>query len=143
MNGRDGRETADAVIYVRSAVDPDGSVVARQEAACRQFCASGGLPVVGVCRDIGPGGDSARLAGWEGLAARVRAGEVATVVVWTVDRLARSRSRLVELLGLLDACGVRLLTVRDGFDSAAMSGRTAGGVLTTAGDVGMRVGGVA
>jgi DNA invertase Pin-like site-specific DNA recombinase len=143
MTGRDGRRTVDVVIYVRSAVDPDGTVLARQEAACRAFCTSRGLPVADVCRDIGPGAGSTRLVGWEGLAARVRCGEVGTVVVWTVDRLARSRSRLVELLGLLDAHGVRLLAVRDGIDSAAASGPTVGGTLAAAVDVRTRVGGAA
>jgi len=52
---------------------------------------------------------------------QLRDGDV--LVVWKLDRLARSMKHLIELVGRLDALGVGFVSVQDGIDTSTPAGR--------------------
>ena len=53
----------------------------------------------------------------------VRSGRVGTVVVWRLDRLGRTAGQTITFLDELNAAGVRFVSLRDGVDTSAASGR--------------------
>jgi len=73
-------------------------------------------------RDTMTGATFAR-PGIEHLEQAVRAGHVETIVVWRLDRLGRTAVQTLAFLALLDDLGVRLISIRDGFDAGSATGR--------------------
>lgn len=65
------------------------------------------------------------------LLADVRAGRVARVVVWRLDRLGRTAAGLMALLEELQRLGVGLVSLRDGFDLSTPVGRLLAGFLAS------------
>ena len=53
---------------------------------------------------------------WIRLEAVIRAGKVARIVVWRLDRLGRTASGLITLFDKLVSRKVYLVSIRDGFD---------------------------
>jgi site-specific DNA recombinase len=52
-----------------------------------------------------------------------KAGKISTVVVYKLDRLARSLTNLIELVGLFQESNITFVSVKDGFDMTCASGR--------------------
>lgn len=115
-----------AAIYVRLSRDRVGeTATARQEADARALAAARGFTVAEVFSDVDL---SAYRAGvvrpaYERMLAAARAGELDAVVVWKVDRLARSLREFVRVTELLDAEGVALVSVNESLDTSSPMGR--------------------
>lgn len=121
-----------ADIYGRISDDRDGdrAGVARQIPDCLNFCLRHGIEVDGefVDNDISAsrkkGGRSRPRPAYLELYARIKAGVTTTVVVWHLDRLYRNMRELEELIDLVEATQVRILTVSGGqFDLNTSDGR--------------------
>lgn len=69
--------------------------------------------------------------GWEKLWADVTAGKVKRIVIWRLDRLGRMAGKMIQLLEELDQLGVKLLSLRDGFDPSTPTGRLTRNVLAS------------
>jgi DNA invertase Pin-like site-specific DNA recombinase len=69
--------------------------------------------------------------GWEALEADMRAGRVARLVVWRIDRLGRTAAGLTALFEELSRRGVGLVSVRDGFDFETPAGRLMANLLAS------------
>jgi DNA invertase Pin-like site-specific DNA recombinase len=69
--------------------------------------------------------------GWSKLAADMKAGKLAAVVVWRLDRLGRTARGLTALFDELRAASVNLVSLRDGLDLATPAGRLMANVLAS------------
>jgi len=67
--------------------------------------------------------------GWNRLEADMRAGKVATLVCWRLDRLGRTASGLTALFEELTARKVNLVSLKDGVDLSTPTGRMIANVL--------------
>ena len=117
---------AAAAIYVRQSVDTEqSSSIEAQEKACRALASAKGLPVLGVFTDRGVSGGKAIAdrPGLSRLLAAAEAGEVSAVVVYSIDRLARSTGVFVELADKLQKIGAPLVIVREALDLSTDAGR--------------------
>jgi DNA invertase Pin-like site-specific DNA recombinase len=90
---------------------------------------AGELPVKWY-KDKATGKTMAR-PGWDALEAELRAGRVARVVVWRIDRLGRTAAGLVSLFEDLASRGVGLVSVRDGLDLQTAAGRLLANMLAS------------
>jgi site-specific DNA recombinase len=116
-----------AGIYVRISRDREGDSASpqRQEEACRKVCETKGWEVRGVYsdRDL-----SAYKAGvvrpeFDQLLADVRAGLVGAVVVWKIDRVARSVMTLMKMVETLTDNGTEFVSVAESIDTSTPNGR--------------------
>ena len=69
--------------------------------------------------------------GWSKLMAAARAGHVAKIVVWRLDRLGRTAKGLTALFDELPRLGVNLVSLRDGVDLDTPAGRMMANVLAS------------
>jgi DNA invertase Pin-like site-specific DNA recombinase len=122
-----------AAIYVRISKDADrnGLGVERQEAECRKLCAAHGLEVVAVFTDNDISGFTGRRRpGFLGAQDAMKAGAIDVLVAWHPDRLTRHVRELEDLIDLLDASAVDVLTVTAGkYDLRTASGRMAARIV--------------
>lgn len=100
-----------------------------QEPELTAWAARQELPVVWY-RDTFTGKTMDR-PGWQQLDAAMRRGEVATVVVWRLDRLGRTVSGLAKLFDDLRARKINLVSLKDGVDLATPAGRLMANVLAS------------
>lgn len=73
-----------------------------------------------VFRDVGTGSNTDR-PGYADLIEHVRSGDV--VIVWRLDRLARSLKDLIETAALLESRGVQLVMLNEGIDTTTTTGK--------------------
>jgi DNA invertase Pin-like site-specific DNA recombinase len=69
--------------------------------------------------------------GWRTLEDAIRAGQVAQVVVWRLDRLGRTASELTALFDELRRRKVNLVSLKDGIDLATAAGRLMANVIAS------------
>lgn len=115
-----------AAIYVRLSRDRVGETsTARQEADTRALARARGFEVVEVFSDVDLSAYKAGVVrpAYEKMLAAARAGELDAVVVWKVDRLARSLREFVRVTEMLDKYGVALVSVNESLDTSSPMGR--------------------
>jgi DNA invertase Pin-like site-specific DNA recombinase len=102
----------DAVIYLRTAyrtvhAADDLNVIARQEDACRRYCAEAGHTVVGVYQDAGA--SASRLnrnrPGLADAVATVTTGKAQRLVAYGPDRLSRDAEHFTDVVAAVRAAG--------------------------------------
>jgi site-specific DNA recombinase len=129
--------TTTADLYLRLSLDhPDATAIERQEVECRRWCTANGLSVRRVHVDRGVSGYSEReQAHRDGFTAALNAvarGHVTTLVVWKLDRLSRRGiGQVGPLLDQLESAGGRLVSVKDGLDTAQPQARVIVALLST------------
>lgn len=118
---------ATADLYLRLSLDFEGATsIDRQEVDCRRWCAAHDLIVREVHVDRGVSGYSAgaHRSGFDAALAAVSCGEVATLVVWKLDRLSRRGvGQVGALLDDFERAGARLVSVQDQLDTAQPQAR--------------------
>ena len=115
-----------AAIYVRLSRDRVGETsTARQEADTRALAQARGFEVVEVFSDVDLSAYKEGIVrpAYESMLAAARAGELDAVVVWKVDRLARSLREFVRVTEMLDKFGVALVSVNESLDTSSPMGR--------------------
>ncbi|MFZ5481056.1 MAG: recombinase family protein [Myxococcota bacterium] len=111
-----------AALYVRCSTGHQD--VGLQLDELRAVAAQRGWEVAGVYEDTGISGTERSRPALDRLIADCKAGRVDVVVVWKLDRLARSVVHVCTLAESLHAWGVGLVSVRDAtIDSTTPSGR--------------------
>ena len=76
-------------------------------------------------------GKTMQRPGWDKLTAAIRAGRVATVATWRIDRLGRTAKGLTALFEELTTRKVNLVSLKDGIDLATPAGRMVANVLAS------------
>lgn len=124
--------TAD--LYLRLSLDYEGATsIDRQEVECGRWCAANGMTVRRVHVDRGVSGyaATAHRDGFDAAVAAVGAGEVMTLVVWKLDRLSRRGiGQVGQVLDHFEKAGGRLVSVKDGLDTAHPQARMIIAVLS-------------
>ena len=114
-------------IYLR--VSSKSQDLRSQEAELKRWAAAQDGPIRWY-RDKATGTTMDR-PGWRQLWADALAGQVDRIVVWRLDRLGRTVSGLTALFDELVARKIGLVSIREGFDLATVTGRMVAGILAT------------
>jgi DNA invertase Pin-like site-specific DNA recombinase len=109
-----------AAIYVR--VSTDGQDTALQEAELKDSAERRGWEIK-VYRDRGQSGAKESRPGLDALLADVRRRKCDVVMVWSLDRLARSLAHLLALAEEFHSLGVDFYSHKQAIDTASPSGR--------------------
>lgn len=112
-------------VYTRLSRDREEQTSTQRQAAdCRRLIEAKGWTVGEVHEDVDFSAyRSVRRPAYEALQARVIAGEVDAVVVWKIDRLARSLREFLRFADLCERHGVALVSVHEQFDTSSPIGR--------------------
>tara|TARA_R110000787_G_scaffold42319_6_gene104089 strand:+ start:5089 stop:5712 length:624 start_codon:yes stop_codon:yes gene_type:complete len=110
-------------IYLR--VSTDQQTTENQRRILLEVAERSGWEVVGIYEDHGISGAKGRdrRPGFDALLKAVARSEINMVAAWSVDRLSRSLSHLIGLLGELDAKGCDLFLHQQALDSSSPQGR--------------------
>jgi len=123
-----------AVIYARvsTAGQAEGTSLAGQLVACREAAARHGWEVVAEHVDAGESGARADRPALAEVMDLVESGAVEALIVYRLDRLARSTLHLLTLVQQLEAAEVRLVSTSESIDTRTAAGRM---TLTVLGSV--------
>ncbi len=113
------------VIYgrVSTAGQVEGTSLAGQLVACRAAAARHGWEVVAEHVDAGESGARADRPALAEVTDLVESGAVEALIVYRLDRLARSTLHLLTLVQQLEAAGVRLVSTSEAIDTKTATGR--------------------
>jgi DNA invertase Pin-like site-specific DNA recombinase len=114
-------------IYVR--VSTAGQNMDGQRAELERWAATQAGPVAWY--DDAATGRTMDRPGWRRLESDLRAGRVARIAIWRLDRLGRSLSGVAALIDELRRLGVPLVSLRDGVDLGTPTGVMIAGVLAS------------
>ena len=117
-----------AGIYVRVSTDEqarDGYGLAVQRERCRAQALAKGLTVVAEYADEGISGtlDATGRPGLADMLAAAHLGEIDTVIVLSLDRLARKTRLVLEIVEALTRAEVALISVKESLDTDSAQGR--------------------
>jgi len=103
-----------ALGYVRVSTDEQVLGAEAQERAIRDYAARNGLELVAVYRDVGVSGGVPALErpGFRALVEHARREGVRHVIIYSLDRLGRSSTDVLQTLRVLSELGVKLHSVR-------------------------------
>lgn len=110
-----------AAVYVR--VSTSGQTVANQERELIAHCERQGWKVHRVYRDEGISGSVADRPALGELMADARQGKFGLLVVWKIDRLARSIAHLIEILSELKGLGAGFVSLTECINTETPQGR--------------------
>ena len=108
-------------LYIRVSTSdqkPDSQLL-----ALRDYAQARGLEVVAEYADLGVSGARRSRPALDELVDAARRRKIDAVVVTKLDRLGRSLTHLLALLGDLEALGVELISLDDGIDTSTPAGR--------------------
>jgi DNA invertase Pin-like site-specific DNA recombinase len=108
-----------AAVYVRVSLDSQDT--AMQETELKHSAERRGWETK-VYRDHAQSGAKEKRPGLDALMADVRRGKVDVVMVWALDRLARSVKHLLELAEEFNALGVHLVALKQSIDTSSPAG---------------------
>jgi len=104
--------------YGRISTDNKTQDIETQKLATNNGCERMGIKIDEWFLDEGISGAKASRPGLDAMMAKIRAGEVDTVICYKLDRLGRSLKNLLDLLSELRNKQVRLISIMDGIDTA-------------------------
>jgi DNA invertase Pin-like site-specific DNA recombinase len=112
-----------ALLYARVSTADKGQDYTAQLEELRRVAEQRSWEVVGEFHDVTSGAKASR-PGLDAAIARCRAGEVDIFAAVSTDRFARSVPNLLELVDVLEACGVKVAATREGvLDATTPQGR--------------------
>ncbi len=92
-----------------------------QEAELKEVAEKRGYEVM-VYRDHAQSGAKEKRPGLDAMLADMRRGRIDVILVWALDRLARSVKHLLELAEEFNALGVHLVALKQSIDTSSPSG---------------------
>ena len=101
----------------------DGVSLAAQEDRIRAFAAFGARELAEIVVDAGESAKTLRRPGIARVLEDVRAGQIACLIVYKLDRLTRSVRDLVAILDLLEKYKVCLVSICENFDTGTPVGQ--------------------
>ncbi len=108
-----GARAPRAALYARVSTVRHGQDVGLQLDELRQVAAQRGFVVVQEFVDDGISGAKASRPALDRMMADAQAGRIDVVMVWKLDRLARSLAHLLEIVATLSAAHVSFVSLRD------------------------------
>ena len=114
-------KTQKVAIYVR--VSTSGQTVENQERELVAHCQRQGWQVFKVYRDKGFSGAVADRPALKEMMTDARLGKFNLLVVWKIDRLARSISHLLEVLTELKGLGIGFVSLTEAINTETAQGR--------------------
>lgn len=114
------------LIYTRVSTDEqarEGTSLDTQRASCEAYAKALALPVSEAIQDAGKSGKDLKRPGIQRVMDAMRAGTVAGVIIYKLDRLTRSRRDLEDILELLQQTGTSMVSVNDRLDTSSANGR--------------------
>ena len=114
------------LIYTRVSTQDqaqEGASLPAQEEACRHYLQAMRITAMEVISDPGLSGKDLERPGIQRILERVRAGEVAGVLAWKLDRFTRCLRDLLDVVKLLDRHQVALASVQERIDTSGPMGR--------------------
>ena len=114
------------LIYTRVSTQDqaqEGASLPAQEEACRHYLQAMRITAVEVISDPGLSGKDLDRPGIQRILERVKAGEVAGVLAWKLDRFTRRLRDLLDVVDLLDKHQVALASVQERIDTSGPMGR--------------------
>ena len=114
-------KTQKVAIYVR--VSTSGQTVENQERELLAHCQRQGWQVFKIYRDEGFSGAVADRPALKQMMADARLGRFNLLVVWKIDRLARSISHLLEVLTELKGLGIGFVSLTEAINTETAQGR--------------------
>lgn len=114
-------KTQKVAIYVR--VSTSGQTVENQERELLAHCQRQGWQVFEIYRDEGFSGAVADRPALKEMMADARLGRFNLLVVWKIDRLARSISHLLEVLTELKELGIGFVSLTEAINTETAQGR--------------------
>jgi DNA invertase Pin-like site-specific DNA recombinase len=109
------------ILYQRLSKDDEQSgesnSILNQRRLLEEYAESNGLIPYLSISDDGYSGTNFQRPGWTELISKVEAGEVSTILVKTMDRIGRDYLRVGLFREMIKECGVRILSVTEGYDS--------------------------
>lgn len=114
-----------AVVYVRVSTErqaSEGESLEMQVARAREVCEAHGWELTEVYQDVISGRKDKRPA-LQRFERDLKAGKFGAVICYKVDRLGRSRRKMHELLELIQARDIRLVSLTQQIDTSTASGR--------------------
>ncbi|MDA9189510.1 recombinase family protein [bacterium] len=109
-----------AGIYLR--VSTDKQDLSMQRSELETYCRARGWDSFNFYEDIGTGTNTQR-EGLKALMRDARARKINVILIWKLDRLARSLKDLVNTMNELDEIGVMLISIKDQIDMTTATGR--------------------
>jgi site-specific DNA recombinase len=119
-----------AAIYLRVSTDEQEGSLVSQEVAARAEAAKRGLDVAAVYSDNGFSGGNLQRPALSELRAAVAAGEVATIIIFAVDRLSRRQADVLMLLEEFALAGAGIVSASQAFDTTTGMGKAMIGFLS-------------
>jgi len=117
------RMTSRVALYARVSTTDKGQDPELQLSELREYCHRRDLQVIGEYVDRGVSGSRESRPALDRLMADGRRRKFDVVLVWKLDRFARSLKFLVVSLADLQAVGVAFISLRDNLDLSTPSGR--------------------
>jgi site-specific DNA recombinase len=114
-----------ADVYTRLSRDRDEQTsTTRQALDCTKLIEAKGWTVGETHEDVDFSAyRNVRRPAYNRLEAKIRSGEISAVVVWKIDRLARSLKEFLRFAELCEQHGVALVSVHEPFDTSSAIGR--------------------
>jgi site-specific DNA recombinase len=112
-------------VYTRISQDRhESDSIKRQDTEAQQYARSQGWEVVDTYADHGLSASKKRVKRpqYERLMADARAGVIDAILVWKIDRLTRQPRQIEDLIELVNATGVRLVSMNDPVDTSSETG---------------------
>jgi site-specific DNA recombinase len=109
--------------YVRVSTDKQDISPAVQRTKLEAYCTVKDWTLDEIIEDLAQGSASLTRPGMQRLLAMIEAGEVATVIVYKLDRLTRSVADLDTLVKLFERKGVALVSLQESLDATTATGR--------------------
>lgn len=109
------------VAYYR--VSTQDQSIDMQKRDSHAYCETRGMALNQEYVDEGISGSKASRPALDRLMADVRRRRIETVIVWSLSRLGRSLKHLLMILEEFQACGVTLISLKEGWDLSTPTGR--------------------
>lgn len=108
-------------LYMR--VSTTDQLLDMQRRELETYCRARGYDTWQEYTDHGISGAKASRPGLDALLQAVRRRQVHTVVIWSLSRLGRSLKHLLAIIEEFSACGVTLVSLKEGWDLGTPTGR--------------------
>ncbi len=110
-----------AIIYARVSTDKQDTEMQKKELI--EYAKLKSFEIVSVIEDLGYTGKNTQRPGLTELRSRVKDGGIDIVLVWKIDRLARSLKELLELISEFSLNKTSFVSLKDSFDLSTPQGK--------------------
>lgn len=82
----------------------------------REYCRSRGIELVKEFTDAGVSGNREKRPGLDAMLTLAKQGKIDVIIISALDRIGRNATHFLRLIQQLDACNVRIISLRENLD---------------------------